>query len=82
MSIFERFFADAGTNQFSWTKFWNNVGNGVTTGLVIYYALCKSLDFGWVLAWLGCVGTSAAASKVVSMKMAAVGLPQPESETK
>lgn len=59
---------DVGTGQLSGSKIWGHVANAIASWACVYMVLYKSLDFGYVLAYLACVGTSTVASKFLSMR--------------
>lgn len=59
---------DAGTNQVSHTKLWNNIANATATGSFIY-EVYKNQDSEWLwLIYLGVVGGSALVSKLLSLR--------------
>lgn len=67
---------DAGTGQLSGTKIWNHVANLIASWACVHMVLFDKITFWEVLAYLACVGTSAGASKFLSMKYGAPAAPE------
>lgn len=62
---------DAGTDQLSHTKLWNNIANAVATYVVLDLHREGKLSIDWMLLYLAVVGGVAVLSKWTSLKFGA-----------